>query len=119
MSEKSISFSDKVLKFALCSGGELDLALYESDEGECAYPGYSRARVAADSGQWKIGGGQAENIMAITFPVCAGGGESKATQIAVSQDGVMKYRGKLSKPLRIAEGVAPYIKPGGLVVTEE
>jgi hypothetical protein len=121
---KGTEFANSILRSVFHQGGQLDIALHseqpagESPESnEVSYVGYRKSYMNADSLQWTVSGGKAENVVGIAFPPCMGG-VTKANYISVSRGGQIKYCGKIGKPLSVEEGIAPFIKPGGLVVSE-
>jgi hypothetical protein len=125
MKSKGKTFATDVLRLALHCDGHLEVALHSGEidgnsveQNEVVYSGYSRAIAPAQRNYWSIAGNRADNVVAIVFPACLGG-QAKATHVSISQNGMVKYHGELKAPLDIREGIAPFIKPGGLVIVEQ
>jgi hypothetical protein len=123
--------------FAVNHGAPLTnlyLALYTSDPGigadprnnevgTGAYGGYARISVARTTGGWLAPtGGVTKNTALAQFAECSGGTGAVITYVGIvntaSGDGDILYKGQLSAPRTVADGIQPQFAPEALVVTE-
>ena len=93
---------------------------------ECAYVGYARIEVDRDNIAWDVTAHEAENLAAITFGVCAGGGPETATHFAIGEtlagaDNILYY-GEITNPvggLVINNGITPEFAIRALTASED
>lgn len=106
----------------------LYVSLHTADPGEAGtqatseatYPGYER--VAIPRGGWNIANGVAQPVDPVVFPEATGGNESVswfAVGVGATKGQATKYlyRGQLSAPGTVAQGVTPRLT--GLSITED
>lgn len=108
----------------------LYVSLHTSDPGEAgdqttnetSYTNYARVAVARTSGGWTVASGAVTNAAAITFPQCGATGAT-ITHFGVgtgsSGAGYLLYKGALTSPLAVSNGVTPEFAAGALDVTED
>ncbi len=90
---------------------------------EAAYTGYARQGVARSSSGWTITSSSptvAENVSAITFPLCTGGSETEtyfSTGQEVSGAGEVYWYGPLTSSLAVSNGITPSFAADALTNT--
>jgi len=112
------------------TAGSLYVSLHTGDVGEAGnqetsetnYTSYARVGVARSGATWTVTTGTAVNASAIVFPT-ATGGSSTVTHFAVgtaaSGAGKVLYKGALSAPLAVSNGIAPRFEAGQLSIAED
>lgn len=114
--------------------GSLHIGLHTADPGEAgdqttnevgtgAYAGYTRVAVARTVGGWTVSGNTGSNAAAVTFPSCSGGTGATITHFsvghAISGAGRLVYKGALTSPLAVSNGIQPSFAIGALTITED
>lgn len=110
----------------------LFLALHTADPGEagdqttteCAYVGYARTAVARTTGGWTVTDNAAVPVADIVFPAAeAGTTPESATHASVgtvvSGVGKILYKGAITPPIAISEGVTPRLTSSNTSITED
>lgn len=107
--------------------GNLYLSLHTADPGEAgdqttseiAYTSYARKALARDGTKWTVTGSQAVNA-ATTAWATATGGSAIATHFGIGTDssgaGLLLFKGQLTAPLSISNGIAPTAAAGALII---
>lgn len=112
------------------TAGSLYIGLHTADPGEAGdqttneatYTGYARKAVARSSSGFTISGNAVTNAAAVTFDACSGGSNTIthfSVGTASSGAGVLLYKGALSSPLAVSNGITPEIPIGSLSITED
>lgn len=112
------------------TAGSLYISLHTADPGEtgdqttneATYTGYARVGVTREDASWTIANGAAENAAEIAFPA-ATGGSNTITHFGIgtasSGAGKLLYKGALTDPLAVSNGITPKFAAGDLDVTED
>ncbi len=112
------------------TAGSLYVALHTGDVGEggdqttteATYTSYARVAVARSGALWTVTTGTAVNAGAITFPAC-NGGTNTITHFSVgtasSGAGKVLYKGALSSPLAVSNGITPSFAASALSISED
>lgn len=86
---------------------------------EIAYTSYARVAVARTSGGFTRSGSTIENTALVQFPQCTGG-SGTATHFGIGTDlsgaGNLIFKGALTSPLAISNGIQPQFSAGALTV---
>lgn len=113
------------------AAGNFWVSLHTADPGEIgtavtsetAYTNYARVAVARSTAGWTVSGTtQVANAATVTFPA---GGTTGATIThfgivnTATGAGALHFKGALSSPLAVSNGVAPAFAAGALVVTAD
>lgn len=112
------------------AAGSLYLSLHTADPGEGGsqttnevnYTDYARVALARDGTKWTVTGAQAVNAATVTWPTAAGG-SSLATHWAIGTDsagaGNLLFKGAMTAPLSVSNGIAPTAAAGALVINAD
>jgi hypothetical protein len=113
--------------------GNLWLSLHTADPGEtgsaqttneCTYPGYVRMPATRDGSFWNIPG-NAINLIEVVWPEHSGGSPASQTvnYVCVGKKqigaGAIMRRGAVSEAQVITVGIAPRLKVGTIVLTQD
>ena len=116
------------------AAGSLYVALHTADPGEAgdqstnevstaAYAGYTRTAVVRSVAGWTVSGGSGSNAAAVAFPACTGGTGTTLTHFSVgtalSGAGKLLYKGTLTSPLAVSNGITPSFAISSLSIAED
>jgi hypothetical protein len=119
-------------------GSNLQLNLHTADPGEAgtattnaaAYSGYAPLSVARDATGWTIcdgtnpydanaSGNAFKNAALLTFPESTTSETETHISLSVPATGQILYKGALTAPLAVSNGVAPFFPAGTVIFVED
>lgn len=110
------------------SAGSFYVSLHTADPGETgdqstseiAYTGYARVAIARTSGGFTLTSSTISNTALVQFPQCTGG-SGTASHFGIGTDlssaGNLLFKGALTSPLSVSNGIQPQFAAGALTVT--
>lgn len=113
--------------------GSLYVSLHTADPGEAGdqttseatYTGYARVAVARSAAGWAVSSGAsptADNVAAVTFPICTAGSNTIThfgIGYASAGAGSLKFKGALTASLAVSNGVTPSCAIGSLDISAD
>jgi hypothetical protein len=115
---------------AASANTQIFVALHTADPGaagtqatsEATFTSYARVAVARTGSGWSVSGSAASNVAIIQFPICTGGTDL-ITHFSVGMAGsgatAVLYRGALSEPVSVANGVQVEFGAGAMRFEEQ
>lgn len=107
---------------------ELFLSLHTGDPGEGGtqetsetdYDSYQRVPVIRSSAGWTINQNEISNAATVTFPTCSGGSSTLThwgIGLEATGQGTLLFKGSLTSPLTVSNGITPEFRNGNLTIT--
>lgn len=112
------------------TAGSLYISLHTADPAEtgdqttneATFTAYARVAVARSGAGWTVTNNLVENAANITFTQCSGG-TNTITHVGVGTDssgaGKLLYKGALTSPLAVSNGIIVEFLAGALDITED
>ena len=108
----------------------LHVSLHTADPGEggdqttseATFTGYARQAVSRDALGWDVAGDLVSNAEDVDFPLCTGGSNAIThfgIGTAASGAGTLLFKGALTNPLAVSNGITPSFAAGALQIQED